>query len=456
MKNYIHIIRWIFVIPFVFNSCDNLIEVDLPANQIASELVFADVKTADAALAGVYAGLWNNSPLSGDKFGVLLGLYTDDLDLYATTATNGIPEIFYNQLIPNNPIVYGQWSSAYQLVYSCNAIIEGCNRSHLLGNDDKKRIKGEALLIRSILLYNMQQLFGEIPYPISTNYLLNQSLPKKTENEVLELLGSDLAQCSEALTDAYRNTERIYINKKVAQLMLAKVYLLQQRWVESEHLLKQIINNGLYQIQNDVSKTFKKSGSNILWQLKPYHNDDSTKEAIAYYFDYMPPYNFALSDDLVNCFSPSDLRKDIWITPITFAGTTWYRAYKYKNLFDNADEYSIVFRIEEAYLLMAETLCRQNKTTEALPFLNAIRIRAALPEIASPISQEALLSEILLENRREFFTEMGHRFFDLKRMNSLDQLSLTKPNWNVGDQRWPIPEKELLLNPNLNPQNDGY
>jgi hypothetical protein len=52
---------------------------------------------------------------------------------------------------------------------------------------------------------------------------------------------------------------------------------------------------------------------------------------------------------------------------------------------------------------------------------------------------------------------LGHRFFDLKRLGMLDSvLTLEKPGWNTTDALFPLPESELLLNPNLLPQNDGY
>ncbi|MNL56219.1 SusD family protein [compost metagenome] len=67
-----------------------------------------------------------------------------------------------------------------------------------------------------------------------------------------------------------------------------------------------------------------------------------------------------------------------------------------------------------------------------------------------------MLDEILLESRREFFTEHGHRFFDLKRTGRLNVLIGVKPNWKSYHDLWPLPQKELTLNPNMNPQNTGY
>ncbi|GEN71224.1 RagB/SusD family nutrient uptake outer membrane protein [Chryseobacterium lathyri] len=437
-------------------SCEKLIEVDLPQNQIVSDQVFDNVQTANSALAGLYAGLWDSSPLSGDKTGTLLGLYTDDLDYYTTASNTGVLEISQNVQIDNNIAILNYWTSAYQKIYQANAIIEGTEKSSGIPVNEKKRIKGEALLIRSILYLYLVQIFGDIPYVDSTDYQINKTIPKTAQNDVLNRLVIDLNESIGGLVDDYRNPERIFPNRKVAQLLLAQVNMLQNKWNESEMILKNIIQSGVYQFQLDLTKVYKKGGVHILWQLKPKNNGDATKEAISYYFSNAAPLSFALSSNLVNSFSQNDLRKQNWMKPVTFNGTTWYRADKYKNRTNNTDEYSIIFRLEEVYLLLAEALAKQNKVNEALPYLNATRQRANLAPIVSPITNENLLNEILLEYRKEYFTETGHRFFDLKRIEKLDVLNTVKANWKTFHSKWPLPQNELLLNPNLNPQNAGY
>jgi hypothetical protein len=433
-----------------------MIEVDTPVNQITSQQVFEDVQTANAAMAGLYATLWDNSPLAGDQTGKLLGTYADDLNYYATASTTGILELYNNTQIDSNPAVYSYWSSAYQKIYTANAIIEGAQNSAALSVTDKNRIKGEALLVRSILYYYLQQIFGDIPYPDTTNYQINQSLAKITSAEVLTRMETDLGESISLLVDEYRNTERIYPNRKVAQLMLAKVYMLQNKWSEAESILKEIKQNSMYQFETNITKVFNKSGTHILWQLKPKNPGDATKEAAAYYFINAAPSNFALSQNLIAVFNSSDLRKQNWITAVPFNGNTWYRADKYKNRTNNTTEYSIIFRLDEVYLLLAEALAQQNKISEALPYLNTTRQRAGIASLILPISKETFLNEVLLENRKEFFTEMGHRFLDLKRLNQLNSLFPAKPNWKEFHKVWPIPQKDILLNPNLNPQNNGY
>lgn len=461
MKTHIHLlfnILFLMLMQYSCISCEKLIEVEMPDNQINRGQVFEDVQTANASLAGLYAGLWDNSPISGDQSGKLLGSYTDDLNSYAVTASNGVYDIYINEQVETNTAIYSYWSSAYQKIYSANSIIEGVESSSL-ATAEKNRIKGEALLVRSILLFYLQQVFGDIPYVTGTDYQINQSIGKTPASETLIRLENDLNQTVSLLSDDYRNAERIFPNRKVAELMLAKVKMAQNnaaKWSESEILLKNIVQSSLYPFENDVTKVFTKTGKHILWQLKPKNSGDPTKEVILYYFSNALPNNYALTENLVNSFSQEDQRKTAWITPVTVNGNTCYRMDKYKNRTNNTTEYSVVFRLEEAYLLLAEALAQQNKLQEALPYLNKTRQRAGLVAITNPVSKENLLDEIVLEKRKEFFAEMGHRFFDLKRLDRLHTLTAVKPNWKDFHRLWPVPQKELLMNPNLAPQNDGY
>ncbi len=231
MKTY-KLIKFLFSILLlqVYLSCEKMLEVDVPENQIPTESVFETVQTANAALAELYAGLWNSSPLAGNQTGRLLGSYTDDLTYYATNSTTGLYDIFQNQQLDSNAAISTYWASAYRLVYVSNAILEGTEKSTTIPFSEKQRIKGEALLVRSILYFYLQQIFGDIPYPTTTNYQLNQSLSKTPSAEVLSRLENDLNNSISMLTDSYRSTERITPNRKVGQLMLAKIYMLQSKW----------------------------------------------------------------------------------------------------------------------------------------------------------------------------------------------------------------------------------
>lgn len=443
---------------FVSVSCEKWIETDFPIHQIPTDVVFENEQTAEAALAGLYGSLWNNSLVSGgsDGMGLLLGLYTDETATVSAPGISGPVELYYNSLIPTSLTVSSVWTNAYQQIYAANSIIEGVRDSKSLPQVARDRITGEALYVRSLLLFHLFQIYGEIPYPDSTDYTVNSTLSKLSETELLTRLEMDLSEAVNLLPAAYRNAERIYPNKAVGYVTLAKLKVLLKKWQEAEVLLQTVMSSSGYAFQNDITKVFLKSGTHVIWQLKPRNSGDATKEATLYNFAGIPT-TYMLNVNLVSSFTTNDLRRQQYITTVTAQGQTNYRAVKYRNLAGtNTTENSIVYRLEEVYLLYAEALIQQNKIAEAIPFINRTRQRAGLPALPVTLSSSAAMQELSLEKRKEFFSEHGIRFFDLKRWGQLDQLVPVKSNWKPFYSQWPLPQKELLLNQNLNPQNTGY
>lgn len=439
-------------------SCEKFVETDFPNNQLATEMVFEDEKTADAALAGLYAGLWTNSVVSGtsDGSGAFLGTYADDITCVFTSAGNSILDIYNNQPLPTNSTITLVWTNAYQQVYMANSIIAGVEKSKSLSEQTKTRIRGEALFIRSLIYYYLYQIFGEIPYTDTTDYVYNRNLGRMPKDEFLVRLETDLSEAVNLLPASYRNPERIYANKATGYVLLAKMKMLIGKWQEAEFLAQTVIQNSEYVFQTDLSKVFQKSGKHIIWQLKPKNNTDATQEALMYNFTGAPT-SFILNPALINSFAANDLRRQNYFTAVVFGTQTNYKQIKYKvTTATNSTEYSVVYRLEDVYLMLAESLLMQNKTAEAVPFINYTRQRAGLAPLNSSISQAQAFLEMKAERRKEFFAEHGSRFFDLKRWEELDQLKTVKPNWKNTNRFLPLPQKELLLNDNLKPQNDGY
>lgn len=441
----------------LFTACEDLIDVGYPTNQLGTAQVFEDVQTANAALANVYAQVRDRSVLAGGSLtgiGSLAGTYADELDSYFSDQ-NGYMDIYQTQQQETNTVIASVWSASYQHIYYANAVIYGVEQSATLSDDDKNRIKGEALLLRSLLYFYLQQLFGDIPYTTSLDYEYNRTIGKTGATALLTQLGNDVTEAVSLLGDDYRDEERIYPNRKAAQLLLARICLLQEEWLLAEQAAKNILQSPLYQYETDINEVFHKSGKHILWQLKPQNSGDATSEVTFYYFANSAPPNYALTRDLVDAFTGNDLRRQVWIVTVTVNGQSWYRPGKYKNRTNNTNEYSIVFRLEEVYFIMAEALARQNKIDDALPYLNASRERAGLTPFTS-LPAEEFYEALRAEKRREFFAEFGHRFLDLKRWGRLNDLNTLKPGWEDYKHVWPLPRNEFLLNPNLYPQNTGY
>lgn len=126
----------------------------------------------------------------------------------------------------------------------------------------------------------------------------------------------------------------------------------------------------------------------------------------------------------------------------------------------------IVFRLAETYLMAAEALIKQGKAAEAVPFINAVRRRAAWPgkEAAMEITTaQATMDFIMEERERELAGEMN-RWFDLKRWGNLvERVKLYNPDGGPNIQSYhvlrPIPQDQIDRTAGglaSYPQNPGY
>ncbi len=87
--------------------------------------------------------------------------------------------------------------------------------------------------------------------------------------------------------------------------------------------------------------------------------------------------------------------------------------------------------------------------------LNKIRNLAGLGNTSAETAEQ-LIDAAIDERRLELFTEYGHRFFDLKRTDRLDNVLVpVKMQWKTYCRVMPLPQTELILNPNLT-QNAEY
>lgn len=441
-------------------SCDSFVESELPNNQLTGPAIFKDKITADAAMSNVYASIRNAGLLTGAEFGISnrLGCYADELDFYGNVS-NITNEFYNNSLLPLNQGIQVYWNTSYNQIYMVNAVYEGVAASNTIPTEDANRLKGEALFTRALLHFYLVNLFGDIPYIATTNYQTNSSVTRKPTPEVYDKIIEDLTTALNLVPENYYGTGRARPNKATVNALLARSYLYMGLWAEAANAASAVLNQtGLYTNEPDMQKVFLKACPETIWQLPPHPEGRNTFEAATFTVLAAPPNSIALTQELIDIFSDNDLRKMFWISSITGNSQTYYFAHKYKqnNPGATSTEYSIIFRLAELYLIRAEARANQGEIISALEDLNHSRQKAGLEELIG-LDQQQLLIEIASERRKELFTEFGHRFFDLKRTNTINNtLGASKPGWNNTDQLFPIPENELSANPNLLPQNPGY
>ena len=462
MKNQIkkYTLQLIMVIVAItIQACDDFVAVDAPNAQLTTPAVFEDALTATVALTDIYAKMRENGFLSGrpNGFTCLAGTYSDELISFEI-GNNTTESFFNNALLSTNANINTLWRNSYNQIYAANAVIEGVENATALPESVKNQIKGEALFIRALLHFHLMSVFGDVPYITTTDYSQNSIVERMNTEQVFQQLISDLENAVTGVNMAYLDSGRIRPNKATIQALLARVYLYHGDYAEASNMASAVLNEtALYQLEQNLDEEFLKQSSATIWQLSPGAAGANTYEGNSFIFFTGPPSKFALTENLVAQFENNDLRKLHWVKQITNGSQVWYHAFKYKKDIATASsvENSIILRLAEQYLIRAEARAKQGDLIGAKEDLNVIRQRAGLSNTLA-ITAEEILSAIQQERRLELFTELGHRFLDLKRLGQLDAVLGTKPGWSSTDQLWPLPQAEMDANPFLVPQNPGY
>lgn len=449
--------RAVLVLLFLYTaiSCSDFVEVSLPPSQLTQQTVFEDPVTANAAVGAIYSSMRDAGLFSGNLGGLgsNLGLYTDELDFYRQQV-----DYFYtNALFAAQGDVKYYWNQGYSLIYAANAVISGIENSQSLTPQVRAQLKGEALFIRAFVHLYLNQLFGGVPYITTTDYTLNSNVARLPYDQCLEKVRADLGMAI-GLLDNGLEGERVRPGKAAAHALMARACLYSGLWEEAAQNATAVIDAPGMQWVENLDQVFLKDSPSTIWQFMPVSSSFNTLEADLYIFDSGPPPTLALAQPLVEAFDEGDQRKELWTRAISDGTTTWYHPYKYKQRSGTgtSDEYSIVLRLAEQYLIRAEAFANSGNTDGALADLNRVRTTAGLQPLTT-VETQGLLEAILAERRVELFTEFGHRFFDLQRRGALDaSLQPVKPGWNTNDRLFPLPADEMLLNDNLTPQNPGY
>jgi hypothetical protein len=458
-------------------GCKKFVDIDSPPNKVTSDNVYTVDATAIAVLTGIYTRMSSNDYqfITGtNSVSVYAGLSSDELTLAGNTGTNFV-RIYTNRLTNQD---YYPWKGIYSCLVTVNTAIEHLNNSNSLSPSVKKQLLGEAKFLRAFCYFYLVNLYGDVPLALTADYRTTANLGRTSKSDVYQQIIKDLKDGQDLLSNNYvsgtllnTTTERVRPTKWAATALLARVYLYLGYWADAEAQATSIINNNsIFSLSTPTNAFLKASLGNkeAIWQLQPVLSGWNTEDAKAFILNSQPGGNTKpvyLDTLLVKSFESGDARRMNWTKDTVFAGKTYSYPTKYKIATANAsiNEYLMVLRLGEQYLIRAEARAQQNNSNGAIDDLDKIRQRAALPLIAvtNPgITKSALLNTILHERQVELFTEWGHRWFDLKRTNNIDAVmsvvtplkgGVWSPNWAL----YPIPSDDLQFDLNLT-QNAGY
>lgn len=462
---YSFISGWCFVLALGLGSCSKMIEVPMPSDEIFPSLVFADSLTAQAAANGMYSYMYNKNGTAGSSIGTNLttvpAMTADELIYIPSSAVFDQFEV--NNILEANANNLAIWTDMYKAIYLANSIIEGTASSTSISQSLKNELTGEAKFVRAFCHFYLVNLYGDVPLITTTNVSVTALRPRDNAAVVKAQIIKDLTEAKGLLSDSYTYSggERIRPNKYAASALLARVYLYGGEWKKAEDESDVVIAaSNLYGLV-DLASVFLKNNKEAIWQFLPNLTNPYPYITKSFYTTTSAVY--VLRDELLTALNKesADKRKATWTKSLTVSGVTYYYPNKYKSyLVTAATEYDVMLRLSEQYLIKAEACARQDNLPAAITAVDSIRKRAGEPLLKNTnptIQKDSLLTVIAREWQVEFMTELGHRWLNLKRTNTMTAvLSAAKPGlWKDYAQWYPIPQTAIASNPNL-VQNEGY
>ncbi len=480
---------YLFIAAAFLSSCSNdFLDVE-PSDAVSEDIIFANTQTADANMVGIYDAIVYYYGLEGYRWVFGPDVMGEDIFVRSTNNYGRFStQVYPLNYTPESSRVTELWTRGYRVVKSCNDIINKIDGVEGTDND-KNKIKAEALTARAFAFLKLIRMYGEYPYshtngPSSKGIIIDlisdpsETIGRSTVEDAYKQIASDLnAAIGLFPTDVNGATAKWRFDKRAAHALLANAYLDMENWsgaATQANAARGGINDGSDLMnQEQYLSGFNSYTSETIWERTfivgqthsfltlasfAYTNDDGDQGFVFGYNSLRAAHSF------VNIFADTDYRKKLFATTPADEGV-YFTKHRHPNGDMGAGRNIPRIRTSEMYLIEAEAEAAQGNNTKAQDILYSLQQKRDETATESTATGNNLIDEIMLERRKELFAE-GHRLFDIKRRN----LSYTR----TGEEHWqhngetiqgddyrlnlPIPLSEINANQEIDKsdQNRGY
>jgi hypothetical protein len=311
------------------------------------------------------------------------------------------------------------YAAYYERVKGCNAVLDYVDGA-IGTQQDRDRVKAEALAVRAYLYFQLVNLYGE-PYshnpqapgvPLKLDSGIETEITRATVATVYDRIVSDLSEAARLMDPLAIVRKDYHINQPAIHILLSRVYLHMERWEDCIREVNKAFEQGTALTDTATLRasctSTGTSGQLLISSYLTYENPE-----VEWLFGgrmqpeqhaYMPDHAFLAEFDQVN-----DLRFTLGISVQEASGVALLTKVP------GANTPGQTIRAAEAVLNRAEAYAQSDKLTEALKDLNDLRRARIVGYVNENISgKDALLEAIRAERRKEFCYE-GFRWFDLRR-----------------------------------------
>jgi len=385
----------------------------------------------------------------------------------------------------NEPFFLSSWGNYYGVIYRVNTVLDKIAKADAAVVTNKNKYIAEAKFLRALSYFDLVRIFGGVP-KVVTAITDEQALktPRETVENIYGVIIQDLKDAAGGLPDKNTGANLGRATKGAATALLGKAYLTKKDFANAETTLAQVTTMGYDLLPNYADLwdyTKDEHHSEYIFDIEYEANIQAGSDFTNMFFprfqdaaDFYKVYGgtgdtYTPSNPLFGIFESGDKRAPITAsngftnsggTFVSLNGSVGAKTMNLKYITpltvgnDSKANWKVI-RYGDVVLMLAEALNENNKTSDAITWLNKIRTRAGVSTYTT-LTQAAARDAIYLERRRELSFE-GHRWFDLVRtglaVSTLQPLGMK--DYMV---LFPIPLSQIQIvnNPAILAQNPGW
>ncbi len=307
------------------------------------------------------------------------------------------------------------YAGFYEKIMGCNAVLDEIDNARGT-QEDRDRVKAEALAIRAMFYFQLVNLYGEpynynkealgVPLKLNAN-LSKDGIARSTVAEVYEnVIVPDLQEAAKLMDPLEIVYQNYRINQPCIHILLSRVYLFMERYQDCIDEANKALESGirLMNLTTELGNAYQEyqynpftySNPEILWIF-----GTGTRVGNTNYWSGHASGLRALFDQT------NDMRWYQYGLTLYYDNAVIYKPYGSSGLSQN-------IRTAEAYLNKMEAEALLGKTADANNDLNTFCRNRIVSYADVNLSGDELLTTIRNERRKEFCFE-GFRWFDLRR-----------------------------------------
>ncbi|GLR17141.1 RagB/SusD family nutrient uptake outer membrane protein [Portibacter lacus] len=460
-------------------SCTGILDKD-PIATLDSSSFFQTAADAEQAINAAYNPLLFNN--TNNNFYWAFAVITGDEAIPGGDGSrSGIVEMESFTYTPRTEELNTFWKLQYKGINQCNLVLDNLPNIEI-DKEDKNRIMGEALFLRSYYYFMLSQVFGDVPLYLAVLPPDELKIPKSARKEVFAQIIEDCEEAASILPISYESSGTGRATKGAALALAAKTHLYLKEWEKVISKVDQIKSIDIYELSVNYQDNFgisTQNNSESVWEIQHANLQLGVGNFLNQWWASrkIDGYGFAeVREEYIADFEDGDPRRAFTAASNNehYVGLTYKRSFSSTGhspqKFIQPDSTATqkadgdinypAIRYAEVLLWEAEALIELNRLAEAETPLEVVRNRARNqaenPETTLPYieatSEEQMREALRHERKVELGLEM-HRFFDLVRWGIAGEVL---DGFQVGKHEvFPLPQIEIDLN-NALVQNAGY